>query len=249
MARVMHSVRPRELGMDFVAYEFKRAHWSMYSTAMREIERVGGKEPAPGREEGEGPPPKRFVWKIPALEYMTPARYDIAHAIAERCWWTRKPGKRKCPKTEMPMRDLVQMLGLHPTTVSKAVARMRVLELVVTRRSTEDKRAVLISLTQAGWDALREVRKMFRVRPQHFLRRKLGQWFRRLGMKDAIGSMRTAQRWAKTLASTFGITSDPIHDPRCDLDYRESTRLLHELDIETLRWLPPPPNVRRRAYS
>lgn len=238
--------------MDFVAYEFKRAHWSMYSLAMREIERVGGKEPAPPpteREKEEGVPRKRFIWKVPALEHVTPARYDVLHALAERGWWAREPGKRKCPTNEMPMRDLVQMLGLHHTTVSKLVARMRVLELVVTRRSAEDKRAVLISMTQAGWDALRAIRKILRRRPRHFLRVKQGEWLRGLGMKDGIGSMRTAQRWAKSLASTFGITSSPIHDHRCDLGWRASTLLLHELDIERLVWRPPPPKVRRRAYS
>ena len=224
--------------MDFVAYEFKRAHWAMAATAKREFDRLAETVKA-----------LQFVDGDRVLPVMTPARYDIMHAIAERCWWERKPGKRKLPKTNMPMRDLVQLLGLHPSTISKTVALMRLRKLVVTCRSEEDRRQVIVSLTQAGWDALREARKVFRVRPQHFLREKHGDWFRCLGMKDAIGSMRTAQRWAKTLATAFGLESEPIHDPRCDLGWEDACWWCHELDLERLVWRPPPPNVRRRAYS
>ena len=224
--------------MDFVSYEFKRAHWAMSSMARREFERAAETVEA-----------LRYFNGKRMLAVMTPARYDIMHAIAERFWWDRKPGKRELPDATMPMRDLVMLLGLHASTISKTVTRMRVMKLVVTKRSPTDGRQVLVSLTQAGWDALREARKIFRVRPQHFLREKHGDWFRSLGMKDGIGSMRTAQRWAKTLASAFKVESHPIHDPRCDLGWRNATWWCQELDLERLVWRPPPPNVRRRAYS
>ena len=224
--------------MEMVSYEFKRAQWSMSSMAQREFDLAAETVEA-----------LRVVVGDRVLPAMTPARYDIMHAIAERCWWERKPGKRELPKATMPMRDLVMLLGLHPSTISKTVALMRLRQLVVTRRSEDDKRQVLVSLTQAGWDALRAARKIFRERPQHFLRAKLGDWFRRLGMKDAIGSMRTAQHWAKSLASVFEVESHPIHDPRCDLGWVNDTWWCHEFDARRLVYRPPPPNVRRRAYS
>ena len=224
--------------MDFVAYEFKRAHWSMSSTAKREFDRLAETVEA-----------LQVVVGDRVLPVMTPARYDIMHAIAERFWWDRKPGKRDLPNATMPMRDLVKMLGLHPSTISKTVALMRLRKLVVTSRSEIDKRQVLVSLTQAGWNALREARKVFRTRPQHFLREKHGTCFRRLGMKDAIGSMRAAQHWAKTLASAFGLESDPIHDPRCHLGWESACWWCMVFDPKRCVYRPPPPNVRRRAYS
>ena len=215
--------------MERVSYELKRAHWAVNSLAMREF--------------------KKDLKAIPALEWMTPARYDIMHAIAERFWWERPAGKRSMPNATMPMGDLIRLLGLHPSTVSKMIKRMKVLKLVTTKRRENDERQVLISFAEAGWAAFREARKLFRQRPQHFLRAKYKEWFERLGMKDGRGSIRTAQCWAKSLASVCGVESEPIHDPRCDLGWEIATWWCQVFDLKRRKWGPPPPTVRRRAYS
>lgn len=217
--------------MNTVSYEFKRAHWSMITKALREFRRLW-------KEEG-----------VVALRYMTPARYDILHIIAEHWWWTRQPGRRPMPDTFVPVGDIIELLGLHPSTVSKTLTRMETRKLIVKRRDPDDERYLQVKMTKKGWEALRAARRVMSERPQNFLRVELARWFTELGMPNTFRSMRTAQNWGKTLASCMGLESARIHDPRCDLGRARACRGLEVFDRRTLKWRLPPPPVRRRSYG
>lgn len=215
--------------MNTVSYEFKRAHWSMITKAMAEFRRLA--------KEGEVD-----------LEHMTPARYDVLHLIAEHRWWTRTPGRRAMPTTPVPVSNIIEFLGLHPSTISVMLKRMEGRELIVRTRDPNDERYLQVTMTKKGWDALRAARRVMSARPQNFLRVELSHWFRELGMPDSIASVRTAQRWGKTLASCMGLESSRIHDPRCDLGRRrECPELVHY--VERRGWVLPPAAVRRRSYG
>ena len=211
--------------MNVVSYEFRRAHRSMENTALKEL-----------RDSG-----------VEALEHMTPSRFDVLTIIAEKAWWEREPGPRSCPENVMPMSDLVQMLGLHHSTVTMIIRRMKKWGLVVTEKPAHDKRTTVIMMTEVGWEALKAARKLLRRRPQNFMRVTLGNWFRGLGMRDGIGSIRTAQRWGKSLASRFGLTSTAIHDPRCLLGWEDRRCRVWDDDLDRPRWSTP--NVRRRSFG
>ena len=213
--------------MNFVAYEFRRGHRSMENKALDVL-----------REAAE---------TVPELEHMTPTRFDVLTAIAEKAWWERKPGPRSCPTNVMPMADLRKMLGLHHATVTMIIRRMKAWGLVVTAKPWHDKRTTVIMMTEAGWQALKAARRLLRQRPQNFLRVPLGNWFRRLGMRDSIGSMRIAQNWAKSLAEELGMFSTPIHDPRCDLGWHARRQPVASDDSDRVRWTQPP--TRRRSYG
>ena len=213
--------------MNVVSYGFRRAHRSMENTALS-VFRAAAKT-------------------VKALAYMTPSRFDVLTAIAEKAWWTRKPGPRTFPASNvLPMSDLVQMLGLHHSTVTMIIRRMKKRELVVTEKQWSDRRTTVIKMTKDGWEALRAARALLRERPQNFLRAPLGEWFRGLGMRDCIGSIRTAQRWASTLATTFGLSSTPIHDPRCLLGWEDRRYRVYD-ELGRPRWCSP--SVRRRSFG
>ena len=213
--------------MNMVSYEFRRAHRAMETTALNVF--------------------RDAATEVEALAHMTPSRFDVLTAIAERAWWARKPGPRGCPTAVMPMSELVEILGLHHSTVTMIIRRMKKWELVVTEKPEHDKRCTIIKMTKAGWEALQAARRLLRVRPQNFMRAPLGDWFRELGMRDCIGSMRTAQRWARSLAATFGLTSTALHDPRCDLGWERSRYWVW--DPVTGEGGMSMPNVRRRSYT
>lgn len=215
--------------MNTVSYEFKRAHWAMITKAMAEFKRLA--------KEGEVD-----------LQYMTPARYDVLHLIAEHRWWTRTPGRRSMPTWAVPVSDIIELLGLHPSTVSVMLRRMEGRLLIVRTRDPNDERYLQVRMTKAGWDALRAARRVMSRRPQNFLRVELSNWFAELGMPDSITSVRTAAHWGKSLASCMGRESTRIHDPRCDLGRRRNCGHLIEY-VEGRGWVLPPARVRRRSYG
>lgn len=217
--------------MNIVSYEFKRAHWSMITKALREFRRLW-------KDEG-----------IVALRYMTPARYDILHIIAEHWWWNRKPGWRPMPDSLVPVGNIIEFLGLHPSTVSRTLQRMETRKLIVRTRDVNNERYLQVRMTKKGWEALRAARRVMSERPQNFLRVPLGEWFAELGMPNDFRSMRTAASWAKKLARHMGLTSEPIHDPRCDLRRERECRWRSFFDMRLRRWRLPPPRVRRRSYG
>ena len=185
--------------MNIFPYEVKRAHWSMNTAARNEFARICKEE------------------KVPELKWMTPGRYDVLHVMAEYKWWLREPGRRSMPTMPLPMADLIKLLGLHPSTVSRTVSMMVTRELVRKYRNPHDEREVLIVFRKEGWAALRAARAIFRRRPQNFLRARIGEWFGQIAFPDTLESLRAMQDIMKRLASTFGLHSHPIHDVRCDL--------------------------------
>ena len=213
--------------MNIVAYQFRRAHRSMENKALQVFRDAAA--------------------TVPELEHMTPTRFDVLTMIAEKAWWQRKPGRRSCPENRFPMSDLVRWLGLHHSTVTMIIRRMKEWELVYTERAEHDKRTTLVMMTEAGWAALKAARRLLRQRPQNFMRAPLGNWFRLLGMRDCNESMRIAQRWARCLAQELGLLAMPIHDPRCDLGFESSRYPVR--DPVTGRTTLSQPTVRRRSYT
>ncbi len=119
--------------MERLPYWTKRAHWKVTYTAIHHFEdeavRIGQ----------------------PVLLLMTPARLDILHVIDQRLAWTKqRPGHRPV----MLLGDIVQRLGLHPSTISKCVARMEQLGLVTRSRSDDDLRRTVVTVTTLGLQGL-----------------------------------------------------------------------------------------------
>ena len=213
--------------MNMVAYQFRRAHRSMENKAL-DVFREAAKT-------------------VPELKRMTPTRFDVLTMIAEKAWWQRKPGHRSCPENRFPFSDLVKWLGLHHSTVTMIIRRMKKWELVYTEKAEHDNRTTLVMMTEAGWEALKAARRLLRQRPQNFMRAPLGNWFRALGLRDCNESMRVAQRWAWSLAHEFGLDSMAIHDPRCDLGFER-----HRYDVRdpvTGKMSLSKPTVRRRSFG
>lgn len=216
--------------MNIFPYEVKRVHCSMNTAARKEFERVRKDE------------------KRPELKWMTPGRYDVLHVLAEYKWWLREPGRRSMPTNVVPMADLIVLLGLHPSTVSRTVSMMVTRELVRKYRNPHDEREVLIVMRAEGWAALRAARAIFRERPQNFLRARIGQWFGQIGFPDTLDSLRGMQLIMKRLAGTFGLESYPIHDVRCDL-MREDLSWPAPLVFVRGRFRLPPPRSQRQTFG
>lgn len=90
--------------MHVLSYEMKRAHWKMVGVAFETFGRV---REAHGEE---------------TLDHMTPARYDILHAMYLRAKKIRAGEPRRGDDCVISMQLLVERLGLHRSTISKCVA-------------------------------------------------------------------------------------------------------------------------------
>lgn len=120
--------------MHLFPYEMKRAHWRMTWWGIHLFRRRAKK------------------WKRPELKEMTPARFDIFYAMKKRpVWWRGSPGEI----FQMSFGVLVQKLGLHPSTVSKCLARLVALGFLTRHRAKHDARIAIFRVTALGAEAFR----------------------------------------------------------------------------------------------
>lgn len=93
--------------------------------------------------------------RLLARTVMTPARFDLVHALAGlvRCWG--KVARRQS--------DLWKALGVSRTTVSKMLRRMEELGLVQRSVDPRDRRQRWVELTREGAAAFRLARRLARA--------------------------------------------------------------------------------------
>lgn len=60
------------------------------------------------------------------------------------------------PDGVLPMHDMTARLISTPPSMSGLTSRMRDLGLVTKQRSSDDERVVMLAITEAGWDALKQ---------------------------------------------------------------------------------------------
>lgn len=129
--------------MNGIAFEGKRAHWAFVKAMTVVFERAAAK----------------VKHRVSVLTGMTPARYDLLHAVFRRNAWM---GRARPKRPLIPFGELVLKLGLAVSTVSRAVARME--ELGFLRRFTpdHDRRATVVVITTLGVKAFHAAQRALR---------------------------------------------------------------------------------------
>ena len=118
----------------------------------------------------------RFLLR--GIPHMTPARFDLLYALDWR-------------HGELEQHELLEQLGIHPTTLSKMLKRLEQLGVVVRQKSLRDGRAKKINLTTFGQSIIRiAMRRVLRWGPlqvmfESFFRAGPGDCFLRV---DALWS-------------------------------------------------------------
>ncbi len=124
--------------MHAISFQLKRAHLVTTAYAQRAVEDIDG---------------------------MTPARYDVLALLRARSIRTRWPQTNVL--NSLRQRDIVQWLGLHPSTVSIMLKRMENLGWIRRRRDEDngDRRVRIVSMTELGFRiAFRAMRRVYRMR-------------------------------------------------------------------------------------
>jgi DNA-binding MarR family transcriptional regulator len=127
--------------MDYLQFRVKRAHLQMVAHGRRVF----------------APRVRRDGRVEEGVQDMTPARFDLLFALHGA-----PPPNYRYVAGLRTQAQLIELLGLHKTTVSKMLTRLEELGLVVRRRGTahRDKRRVSVALTQEG---LRRIQQAFRL--------------------------------------------------------------------------------------
>jgi len=100
-------------------------------------------------------------WLLQVVEDMTPARFDIMILIRNAGLKLNARTERKAKRRDttlnfcfLEQRAIVQRLGLHKSTVSEALKRLKELGWITIERDYDDGRANLVVMTQLGLERL-----------------------------------------------------------------------------------------------
>lgn len=185
--------------MHVFPYETKRAHWKMTWWAIKLFQKWSAK------------------LKKPELADMTPARYDILLTLWQRPDWYRR---RDDEVYDLKFGELVEKLGLHPSTISKCVKRLRELGFVTRLRDGKGARVTMTKLglrmLEIAMDILFEPAKGFFAANATFARGHASIPDERLnaGGRDVIDGMLLGfGRRIRQCATELGSRAVQIYDP------------------------------------
>jgi len=207
-------------GMESVAYQAKRTHWGITWFAIRKFRAAAVDESRPR----------------PELEHMTPARFDIMHLIELRYPYPQAAGEWRI-HPRMEMRDIIDRLGLTPSTISKTLSGMVKRGLVERFDTAADGRRVVVALTDWGAKAYDAALAMLRT--DRLLREQLERILTTLGSRDQPPGMTPEEHRAngmdiahlklRALARNFGYWADDLYESY--FDARERSPIQHIIDV------------------
>jgi DNA-binding MarR family transcriptional regulator len=144
----------------------------------------------------------RQILKACDLAPLTPARFDILCTV------------RRFRGVYLPQRELARRLGLHPTTISKAVSRLEELGLLRRMPGQMDRRYRHVSLTTKGLALIDRARRDAQHGGHAVL--MVGQAVAGLHWLDERQCLRRIRRVNATLrryAVEFRDTARPLYGP------------------------------------
>lgn len=180
------------MGMERIAYEVKRAHWGINSTAMRRF-----------RAEAE---------KRPELERMTPARFDILFLMVQRAV---AHGARSLADVSISLGEIIIKVGFRKSTTARTVRHMEDVGFVRRERDTFDRRQTLVFMTKLGLQAFRTVLELLR-RPESFVLERVRYWLGIVTGDESDATRALYSSFMRLLARIFDQWAYPIYVPGFD---------------------------------